>query len=219
METEDKRIIPHGAATRGELDVRERLLHRANLRFRSEGFTAVTVDELADDLGVSKKTFYKYFSTKEELLEAIVEQTLTGMWASFLAIMDRDAPFVERLDELMSLFGNLFRTLNPRLVRDIQRHAPAVWQRIETFRRERILTNFTAFLLEGKERGAIRPDVNIKIFILAYLASIERILTPETLANESFSGEEAAQTILRIFFSGILTPEDAKNFGNQKPLS
>lgn len=188
--------------------VRERVIGNAVRRFRVEGFARVTVDDLCTDLAMSKKTFYKIFASKDALVEAIVDRFMGEVERGVGSTIYSDLPFVEKVDRMMVFMGETFRRIDRLLFQDIQRHLPHVWERIQVFRRERVLKNFADLIAEGKRLGTIRPQVNPRVFLLAYIGAIESVLVPDVLTDESFSGEEALRSILTIFFNGVLT-EDA----------
>ena len=60
------------------MDTKQRIQEKANDLFRRYGIKSITMDEIATQLGVSKKTLYQYFSDKDELVEAIVKNTIKG---------------------------------------------------------------------------------------------------------------------------------------------
>ena len=187
--------------------VKERILTFASERFFQEGFSKVSVDDLASELVISKKTFYRFFGSKEDLLIQIMDRLVAGVRARFIKILDSDRDFVEKLAEVMTFLGQEVGRLGKPLQADLQRHAPDVWKRIENFRRERITQNFSLLLEQGMEEGFVRKDVNKKIALLSFLGAVENIIRPSVLVNESFSAREALQGIMAIFFHGILTEE------------
>jgi AcrR family transcriptional regulator len=187
--------------------VKERILTFASERFFQEGFSKVSVDDLASELVISKKTFYRFFGSKEDLLIQIMDRLVAGVRARFIKILDSDRDFVEKLGEVMTFLGQEVGRLGKPLQADLQRHAPEVWKRIENFRHERITQNFSLLLEQGMEEGFVRKDVNKKIALLSFLGAVENIIRPSVLVNESFSAREALEGIMAIFFHGILTEE------------
>jgi AcrR family transcriptional regulator len=187
--------------------VKERILTFASERFFQEGFSKVSVDDLASELVISKKTFYRFFGSKEDLLIQIMDRLVAGVRARFIKILDSDRDFVEKLGEVMTFLGQEVGRLGKPLQADLQRHAPEVWKRIENFRHERITQNFSLLLEQGMDEGFVRKDVNKKIALLSFLGAVENIIRPSVLVNESFSAREALEGIMAIFFHGILTEE------------
>jgi AcrR family transcriptional regulator len=187
-----------------------RIIEYARTRFFDDGFARVPVDEITSQLGMSKKTFYRYFDRKEDLVQAIVERMLADAGMRVQEIAGMDAPFPEKLDALVRLVGDVFKTISKSLLRDLQVHMPETWAHIQSFRRERIMSTWTALFDEGKRTGYVRQEINQRVFLLAIYSTIEGIINPTVLANESFSADEALQSIVTMFLAGILTPEAAE---------
>ena len=189
---------------------KERIIEHARARFFLDGFARVSVEEITSELGMSKKTFYKYFDRKEELVNEIVARMLGEAELKVQGIMAMNAPFPAKLDSLMKLVGIVFKTISKNMLRDLQMYIPGAWEKIQEFRRQRILTTWATLIDEGKRTGYVRSEISQRVFLLALYATIENILNPTVLANEPFSADEALQSIVTIFLRGILTPDAAQ---------
>lgn len=192
--------------------VKERILEHARTRFFDEGIARVSVDEITSELGMSKKTFYKYFDRKEELVQEIVSRMLGETGLKVDGIVAMQVPFPAKLEALLGIAGRVFKTINKKMLRDLQIFAPEAWVQIQTFRRERIFTTWAALIQEGKSTGYIRSEINPRVFLLALYAAVENVVNPAVLSNESFSCDEALESIIAIFLNGILTDQAAESF-------
>lgn len=196
----------------GEFETRERILEHARERFLHHGFSKVTVDELSLDLGMSKKTFYKFFPSKEELLRTIIYAMMKGVEGEMERIENSDKPFAERLADVMMLLGKNMGRISRAFQLDIQRFAPALWKEAETFRREHVITRIGRMILKAREEGIFREEINEVILVHMLLHSIQGIVNPEFLTQQSFSLNEAFRTIFKTLFEGALTDEARKEF-------
>lgn len=196
----------------GEFETRERILEHARERFLHHGFSKVTLDELSVDLGISKKTFYKFFPSKEELLRTIIYAMMKGVEGEMERIENSDKPFAERLADVMMLLGKNMGRISRAFQLDIQRFAPALWKEAETFRREHLITRIGRMILKAREEGIFREEVNEVILVHMLLHSIQGIVNPEFLTQQSFSLNEAFRTIFKTLFEGALTDEARKEF-------
>ena len=187
--------------------VKQRILSFATEKFLREGFSKVTVEEIAGDLLISKKTFYKFFDGKEDLVLQVVAGIMSGMKTRFARIVESEEDFVEKLSVVMALLAHEVSRFGRPFQVDLQRHAPEIWMRVENFRRQRITQYFSRLLAQGVTEGYVRKEINQRIFLLSYLGAVERIVRPSVLIEESFSIREALHGILSVFFEGILTKE------------
>jgi AcrR family transcriptional regulator len=202
QETQPPGVIePHSATDRP----RERIFARADERFMKEGFARITVDDLTSDLSMSKKTFYKVFRSKEDLVEQLIMRALGNVALSLEKVMTGDITFPERIRGFMSIIPLIARRVDSPMAQDIQRHLPMVWARIEEFRRGRMTKYLTRILEQGKDEGYIRPDVPVRLLVLSVIGAVQSIVRPMVLAEESFSTREAVAGIFSLFLRGSLT--------------
>jgi AcrR family transcriptional regulator len=180
-------------------------------RFSHDGFAKVTVDELAANLGISKKTFYKCFANKEGLVDSIADRMMLFHATNVDRIIRSDLPFPQKLHGLMTYVGRLYGRVNGTLLRDMRRHAPETWVKVSAFRREKIQVNIGRLITEGIEQGHIRKDANPRLFLITFLGAVEAVLNPDVLTVEPFSSEDALRMVLQILFQGILTEDASKS--------
>ena len=193
---------------------KERILAAAEDRLLTRGYSRMSVDDLTLSLGMSKKTFYKVFETKEEMLEAVVERVTAGVGREIHAITGSDRNFLEKLGALMAFLATVYRKVDSLLSEDIHRHFPALWQKIAEFRRQKIQENFSVLINQGIAEGHIRQDLNQKVFMMAFLAAIETIVRPHILFDEPLSARDAMGQILNLFFAGALTDRGRSELHN-----
>lgn len=186
-------------------ELKERIIAHARDRFFREGFAKISVDEIVSDLSMSKKTFYQHFESKDDLVVEMMERKFTELNAIMDRILSAETDFVHKLQDFVTYIGGMLGTISKAMFADVQRHLPHLWKRIEQFRRERLTKNISILVQQGRSEGLIRDDVNPRLFLLAYLATIDGIMQANVLMNESFSSREALEGIMNIFFKGILT--------------
>ena len=184
---------------------KERIIAHADERFLKEGFARITVDDLMSDLAMSKKTFYKVFRSKEDLVEQLIMRALGNVSLSLEKVMTSDITFPERIREFMSIVPLIARRVDSPMAQDIQRHLPTVWARVEEFRRGRMTKYLTRIIEQGKDEGYIRPDVPVRLLVLSVIGAVQSIVRPMVLAEESFSTREAVAGIFSLFLRGSLT--------------
>jgi AcrR family transcriptional regulator len=189
-----------------------RIVDTASDKFMDIGFNKVTMDEIASDLGMSKKTVYKFFPSKESLLKAIVHALMSRVENEMHEIVTSEKPIEEKLVAIFSFVGKIMRKLSRPFMLDTQRFAPALWREIEIFRRERILSQLQQIFRHAKKEGVFREDLNPDLFFLVLTTTIQGIMNPQVLAQQSFSAEEAFKGIFRIFYEGALTDKARKRF-------
>jgi len=195
-----------------EDNLRQRIIKLARERFYAIGFSKVTMDELASELGIGKRTIYQHFRSKNDLLDAVMEWQSTSIKSQTAGILQESTDFVDRIYRMLANVGQRVSQVGKQFQDDIRKFRPDLWERVSENRKEFILGNFSKMIDEGIRQGFIRSDINKDIMVLMYLASIQMIVNPEVVAQHSFTGQEAMQSILKVYFDGILTDGAREHF-------
>jgi AcrR family transcriptional regulator len=195
-----------------------RIVDAARELFFEHGYSKVSASEIAQAIGISKKTLYKEFETKEDILRAVVLPKLKESAKKIDTILaDRTMPFLDKLKEVMSMIGFQHQRVSPVLSRDIFIHAPEVWQEIHEVKQARF-RKFGILLEEGIKHGVFRSDVPAEVILRSYTAAVESLMTPQTLGELPCTAQVAFQSLIKILFEGILETDPRKNHSKQKTL-
>ena len=191
--------------------LRNRIITAARELFLEYGYSKVSASEIAQAIGISKKTLYKEFETKEDILRAVILPKLKESAKQIDSILaDRSMPFLDKLKEVMSMIGFQHHRVSPVLSRDVFIHAPEVWQEIHEVKQARF-RKFGILLEEGIKHGVFRSDVPAEIILRSYTAAIENLMMPQTLGELPCTAQVAFQSLITILFEGILETDARKN--------
>jgi TetR/AcrR family transcriptional regulator, cholesterol catabolism regulator len=197
-----------------EAALSRRVIAAARRHFFAHGFRAITTDDLAAELALSKKTLYALFPSKEALLEAVVLQKLANVDAEVARISgDRSLGCVEKLQELLACLQREMEEIQPPFVRDMQRGAPEVFALIERRRTGIIRDHFGALFEESRRAGIIREDVPTTLLIAVILGAVDAIINPVKLAELRLQPREGLLIILRIILEGAMTEKGRAKLG------
>ena len=186
---------------------KERILLFAARKFTEEGYVRVSIDDIASGLGISKKTFYKHFKSKEDLLLQLTDSFMRDIHTRITTIIGSGRGFLERLSAIMLLLAEQVGRVGTPFMEDIQKCRPEIWMRIQEFRRQRISVDLAGLIREGVREGQIRPDVNTELFAKSFIGAVEEVIVPSFLATQPYPWRDAIKSVLSIFFEGILTDE------------
>ena len=193
-----------------ELELRDVILEHARNVFLARGFSKVTVDEIASQLGISKKTLYKSYPSKEELLRASLHSMMRSAGWELERIVSSDKPLVEKLSTAMMAMGSYISRLRKESIIDLQRFAPTIWRELDKFRQEHIVSRLVAMVAQARMENLLRPEVHEEVVIQMLIHSIQGIVNPEVLITHSFSAEQATRSIITVIFQGALTDSARK---------
>lgn len=190
--------------------VKQRIMEYSRERFFQLGFSKVTMDELAAGIGISKKTMYQHFRSKNELLDAVIEWNMIEIGGRIRAVGNSQYDYMERLHGMWTVIANLAAKVSKQFQDDLRRIRPDVWQRIDDYRRVLIGEQVTALIQDGIRLGMIRSDTSTELLVLIHFSAIQGIINPEVLTTHSFSMSEAVRGIIRVIMQGMLTEEGRK---------
>lgn len=191
---------------KSEALVRRRIMDEARELFFRYGFSKVSMDEAAEKLGMSKKTLYKHFPSKEDLLEAVTDDHMRECDADMHALCaKRGQGPLEKFRCLMDYLAGLYGKMSEALVHDLRKSAPGIWKRVEATRKEHIYNEFSVLVKEGRRKGIFRKDVDERLFLLIYFETVQRILHPETLSGLPFPPSQVFDGVVKVLFEGFLT--------------
>lgn len=191
-----------------EIEVKERILVKAEEIFFQYGYTRVRMDEISESLGISKKTLYKYFDSKERLLREIVDRLKIRIKTNcHLICDDQEMEFIQKLKKLMNYIAKQSSKLRGVLPEDLQKNLPDIWNEINEYRKQEAFTKFRDLIEEGVRKGAFRADIDQQIIVLMYVNAVSELISPDTLSHLPFTGDQVFETIIKIMFEGIFTDE------------
>jgi TetR/AcrR family transcriptional regulator, cholesterol catabolism regulator len=186
--------------------VAQRILSIARRQFMAHGFKNVTMDDLASDMGMSKKTLYAHFPSKSALVKSILTQKLDEAEIELGSVVaEKSGDFIGTLHQLTAQLQKHTGEAQPVFVRDLSREEPALAEYLVARRRKIVEKTFVKLLACGRQAGQVRDDIPINFLIEVLLAVLETIAVPKHLANHDLSLTECLKQILSVFLNGVLT--------------
>jgi AcrR family transcriptional regulator len=191
-------------------DLKNDILDAARKRFDRFGFKKTTLDEIAGDLKISKKTIYEHFSDKEDLfISLFIAETLAARNKIFEAIPAAMNPIDKlktALDRGIVYFGK--DTFLVRVLRDDNNlYSPFLTTKYHEMVEEGIIAVISDILAEGKAQGLFR-DVDEKIAAYYFFKLFQSVTYARTTEFEQ--GKDAAKELIDLIFSGIVKQYNVK---------
>jgi AcrR family transcriptional regulator len=187
-------------------DASFRIAGAARRHFLQHGFRSVTMDDLAETMGMSKKTLYVHFKTKRAILEAVIAQKLGELEAAMDAVPTGEAKdFGATLHRLLTGIRQQAQEISPAFARDLAREEPGLFERIKTKRRELIERTFTRILRVGQKAKFIRTDIPAGIMVEILTGLADSVVVPDKVAARGMAPGEMLTIILKVFLDGVQT--------------
>ena len=206
----NKTTKPSGKAKSADAG-RQRIVEAARAHFFSHGFRSVSMDDLAAELAVSKKTLYAHFPSKIAVLEAVLADKFAGLEAK-LEELTRAYPhdFSAALHELLANTQRELDEIKPPFVRDMRQKAPQVFRIVERRRAELIERFFGRLFIEGQSTGMVRKDLPAKVMIEILLGAVQAIVNPAKVEELGLTPKTGFASVLKVVLEGVITREGRK---------
>ena len=188
-----------------------KILNYASEKFMHEGFYKSSMDSLAAELQISKKTIYKYFSSKDELVKAIAFAFMKETGDKIISVTQIEDDSLSKAIRLFQILGVATTKLGDKWVKDIRIHMPDLWKKIDEFRTKKAYAVLSNIIQQGQAEGMI-IDKPVELIIHLFVTSLRSIVNPDFLYYQKMNYKEAIQHTFEILFNGILTPAGKKIF-------
>jgi AcrR family transcriptional regulator len=189
-------------------EIKERIQEKALDHFLQFGFSKVTMNEIAEDLGMSKKTLYQYFPGKEDLLAEVVSSLHAETATTIEALVnDKTMDYVQKLHGALDILSAFHSKMTPYFLADMEKHAPEVCKVANDFKRDRIRNIMSSLIAEGIQKGVFRDDIDQELIVLIYAGALQYLLRPDTFNRLGLSVSQIHKTIGSVVIEGIVRPE------------
>jgi AcrR family transcriptional regulator len=190
---------------------RDKIIEFCSIKFLKDGFYYVTVDQIASELRMSKKTIYNYFSTKNELVETVAINMMEDVSRRIEDIINSKNDSLTKALVLFEVMAGVVVRFSENWLKDLQIHTPKLWKKIDEFRAKRAFTALGSIIKQGQSEGII-IDKPAELIIHIFVNTIRSVVHPDFLYHQKFNYKEAFIHSFEILFNGILTPKGKKIF-------
>jgi len=178
----------------------------ARAHFFAHGFRSVTMDDLAAELGMSKKTLYSQFPSKTELLRAVLLAKFRSVESDLEAVITDSANDASAaLHQLLACMQRHTAEIQPPFVRDIRREIPELFQLVEERRRDLIQRYFGRIFDQGRRAGIIRKDVSTELIVEILLGAVQAVMNPAKIEKLRLEPKTGYGAIVSVILDGVMT--------------
>lgn len=152
---------------------RAKLIKVAKEKFIAFGSKHTTMDEIAELLGISKKTIYACFSSKEELIIESIRELINEFKIDIEPILKSDKSALNKVIEIYEVVFKYVVKFKPSFIFGLKKYYPNAYNAYKEITKDVVSTDVMNLLKEAKEQGEIRPDVDLELFSKLYLSGLE----------------------------------------------
>lgn len=206
------------------MEPKERILIKAEELFMQYGIRSVSMDDIANNLGMSKKTLYQYFADKDELVEAVVDGHISVVEGDCMNCRDKATDAIHEIFLTMEHIMDEFRNMNPMLLYDLEKFHFKAYQRFRNYKDKFLLQIIRNNIEWGIKDELYRPGLNIDVLSKYRIESIMIPFNVAVFPPGKYNLAQTSEIMIENFTYGLATIKGHKliqkyNEQRQKNLS
>ena len=186
------------------------LIVRASSVFMKYGIKSVTMDDLARELGISKKTFYIHFKDKNDLVLTAIQLKIESEKQLCIECSTSGINAIETLMSISEFVIEHFSNVNPTLFYDLQKYHPEAWKLVQEHKWEFVYEHIHTNILQGIKEGLYRENLEPKTISRYYVASMDLIMNGDIFPWPEFKPDDIVKQILRFQIRGLANENGIK---------
>jgi AcrR family transcriptional regulator len=196
-----------------------RILLKARDLMLQTGLRQVTMDDLAQELGISKKTIYQYYKDKDDLVKAVVNLELKNHQTSCVACEAKAENAIHEMFLVMENMKAMTQTMNPNSMMELEKHFPAAFEIIKNHKDEFLFSLIKQNLNKGIKEGCYRGDLDIDIVSKFRLETVFIPFNLHLFPLSKFNSIEVHTQLMEHFVYGLMTIKGHELMDRYKQLS
>ena len=190
--------------------MKEEIVKRALNDFMQYGFKTFTMDDLASKMGISKKTLYEHFPSKNDLVEAVLDYALDMSCKNVEAFVQGEGSVIEDVYLNQKKVKEIFNINSDRPIWELQKYYSKTYERMEIEFAKSDARFIDKLLEKGWQEGLFREDINVN-FYKTFYSSVQRLRSvANTFPEREFPFWDTIYTLMEYFFRILVNEKGMK---------
>ncbi len=213
-----------------KMENKDRILEKATDLFMRYGIRSITMDEIAAQLGISKKTIYQFFTDKDAMVEAVVSAETSRNEEGCRGFSLTAENAVHEIFLALDSFQEMLKAMNPQLVYDLEKHHPVAFKRLKQYKHQFLYTIIKENLERGAREDLYRTDLNIDLTTRHRIESAFMPFNQEAFPLNKYPMNQTCKELAILFLHSICNQngkkliekylnERQKTFSNEQKIS
>jgi TetR/AcrR family transcriptional regulator, cholesterol catabolism regulator len=192
------------------MEMKERIQHKAQELFRRYGIKSVTMDEIATQLGVSKKTIYQFYSDKDELVLAVANFLIKFTEHNCSEHCSHAENAIEEIFQAMDFGQRILEEINPAMLFDLEKYHPEAFKNFQKHKNGFMKKMLDSNLQRGIREELFRPEINIDVLTKFRLETMLMVLDQDIFPQNRYKFDEVHRELMEHFLYGIASQKGIK---------
>lgn len=201
------------------MEPQERITTAALDLFFRFGVKSITMDEVAKNLAISKKTIYQFFKDKDDLVARATEWHMMKEEAIIREIAETAIDPVDEVLKISERIGTMLEGVNPSLLFDIEKFHPKAWKKFQEHKSNCIINTLVANMKKGIEKGLYRKDIDVEVMSILRMEEIQMPFNPHIFPSSKFKIQKVQVQFIEHYLYGICTLKGHKLINKYKQIN
>ncbi|MGZ3883103.1 MAG: TetR/AcrR family transcriptional regulator [Bacteroidia bacterium] len=200
------------------MDVSVKILLGAQELFFKYGIKAITMDDIAKHLSMSKKTIYQYYKEKDEIVLRLVTEKIKQDECVFDKMHKEASDVIDEVFSMMKCMADSFGKINPVVFYELQKFYPEAWKKFKHFKEEFVRKSVEDSLRRGQEQEYVRKDININVLSRMRMEQVELGFNQDVFPTDKFNILDVQIAMVDHFLYGVCTLKGHKLINKVKQV-
>lgn len=186
---------------------KQQILEKAEEMYMKLGIKSVSMDDLARNLGISKKTIYQYVENKNDLVSAVVQCHIDEEKIVVLDILENSENAIDEMLKVAKYVISQLRKLSPTVVYDLKKYYRESWQMLERHDQEFVYNHIKTNIERGIKEELYSADVNTDIIARMYVSQNFSVVDEDIFPLQKYNREKLFEQFILYHIRGIACPK------------
>jgi AcrR family transcriptional regulator len=194
------------------MDKKEQIIMQVFELFMRYGIKSMSMDDIALQMGMSKKTLYQYFESKDDLVNAVLEKHLEMDQCKVKSLISSKNNAIDDLMHIATTVNDTLKQINPSIHYDLEKYHPQAWKKFGDYKRNFIQENIKQNILKGIKEELYRSDINVDIVAALYVSKADIVFDASVFPPDKYAFNRVYLEMMKQHIRGIATSKGLKYF-------
>jgi AcrR family transcriptional regulator len=194
------------------MDKKEQIIMQVFELFMRYGIKSMSMDDIAIHMGMSKKTLYQYFASKDDLVNAVLEKHLEMDQCKVKSLISSKNNAIDDLMHIATTVNDTLKQINPSIHYDLEKYHPQAWKKFGDYKRNFIQENIKQNILKGIKEELYRSDINVDIVAALYVSKADIVFDASVFPPDKYAFNQVYLEMMKQHIRGIATSKGLKYF-------
>ncbi len=201
------------------MEPQEKILKTSLELFFKFGIKRVTMDDIAKELGMSKKTIYQYYKEKDDIVNQLCEIEMSKNQKKFDEVFSQSKDPIHEIMLISANMKEMMQHINPIFFLDLQKFHPKAFIQFQVFKENCAFKDILRNIKKGKEEGYYKADIDEEFAARYRLAQIDMLMFGGYFSFDKLSFSKSHELVLDMFVYGICTLKGHRLINEYKKIT